>query len=99
MIATAFSEFLIASLILALIHGPGVIHIVTQTLNRGRRAGLASIVAIAPCTDSLYALAAAKLATKLRGRSQWSAYGRYVSAAAFIGLGLYAACASPRAAR
>jgi threonine/homoserine/homoserine lactone efflux protein len=58
-----------------------------------------TFVAIAVCTDTLYALSAAKLAATLRQRSQWSSYWRYVSAAAFIGLGLYAACASPRAAR
>jgi threonine/homoserine/homoserine lactone efflux protein len=58
-----------------------------------------TFVAIAMCTDTLYALSAAKLAATLQQRSHWSTYGRYVSAAAFIGLGLYAACASPRAAR
>jgi threonine/homoserine/homoserine lactone efflux protein len=67
---------------------------VAQSLSLGL-----TFVAIALCTDSLYVLCAAKAAAKLQGGSVWTSYGRFVSAAAFIGLGLYSACASPRAAR
>lgn len=53
-------------------------------------------VVIALCTDTIYVFAAAALATSIRRRSKWRPYGRYVSAATFMGLGVYAALASPR---
>jgi threonine/homoserine/homoserine lactone efflux protein len=56
-------------------------------------------VAIAMCTDTLYVLAASTLAPAITRRSRWLPYGRYMSAATFIGLGVYAAFASPRASR
>ena len=203
----AFAAFIVASIVLALTPGPGVIYLVTRTLSRGRKVGLASIggialgdlgnavaasaglaavlsacapafvaiklagagylvilgirtlrsqrparvaapirplrpfrdgfwvallnpktalffaalvpqfidphrsalgqslllggvfVAIAMCTDTLYVLAASALAPAITQRSRWLAYGRYVSAATFIGLGVYAAFASPRSSR
>jgi threonine/homoserine/homoserine lactone efflux protein len=52
-------------------------------------------VAIAGCTDTLYVLTASALSTKIAGRSAW-APARYLSGAGFIGLGIYAAFASPR---
>lgn len=52
-------------------------------------------VAIAMCTDTLYVLAASALAPAFAQRSRWLPYGKYVSAATFIGLGVYAAFASP----
>jgi len=150
--SSSYLAFLAASLVLALIPGPGVIYIVTRTLQGGRRAGLASIGGIALGNFGNASLASiglvAVIATSTRAfllvkiagaayliflgikalrrrpesldmgirapapesgarlfrdgflrRSRWRSYGRYVSAAAFIGLGLYAACASPRAAR
>ena len=42
-----FLAFLVASLILAITPGPGVVYIVTETLSQGRRAGLASVCGIA----------------------------------------------------
>jgi threonine/homoserine/homoserine lactone efflux protein len=42
-----FAAFLIASTILAVTPGPGVIYVVTRTLSRGRQAGLASVGGIA----------------------------------------------------
>jgi threonine/homoserine/homoserine lactone efflux protein len=208
--SSAFLTFLGASLILALIPGPGVIYIVTRTLSQGRRAGLASVcgiacgnfanaaaasvglaviiaassvafvvvklggaaylvylgiktlrssapleaplvanrvsavklfrdgffvallnpkttlffaallpqfidpaasalaqslilgsvfVCIALCTDSIYALTASALASTVRRRTGWRPYGRLISAATYIGLGIYAALASPRTAK
>ena len=38
-----FSAFLLASLILAVTPGPGVLYIVTRSLTQGRRSGLISI--------------------------------------------------------
>lgn len=41
------SAFLIASVVLAVTPGPGVIYIVTRTLAQGRRSGLASVMGVA----------------------------------------------------
>lgn len=41
------SAFLIASFVLAVTPGPGVIYIVTRTLAQGRRSGLASVMGVA----------------------------------------------------
>lgn len=56
-------------------------------------------ISIAMCTDTIYVLCASALAASIRRRSAWRAYGRYLSAATFIGLGAYAALASPRSSR
>jgi threonine/homoserine/homoserine lactone efflux protein len=62
--------------------------------------GLAcTFVTIAMCTDSVYVFAAGGLAAGLRRRVSARPYGRYVSAATFIGLGVYAALAQPRAVK
>lgn len=53
-------------------------------------------VSIALVTDTIYVLSASALAHAITERSRWRPYGKYISAAAFIGLGLYAAFASPR---
>ncbi len=53
-------------------------------------------VSTAMCTDTLYVFAAAALAPAIGARRP---YGKYVSAVAFIGLGIYAAFASPRSSR
>ncbi len=45
--SSTFAAFLIASTILAVTPGPGVIYVVTRTLSRGRQAGLASVGGIA----------------------------------------------------
>jgi len=42
-----FSAFLIASFILAVTPGPGVLYIVTRSLTQGRRHGLASVAGVA----------------------------------------------------
>jgi threonine/homoserine/homoserine lactone efflux protein len=56
-------------------------------------------VAIALCTDTIYVLSASAVASTMRRRSAWRPYGRYVSAASFIGLGIYAAFAGPRSTK
>jgi threonine/homoserine/homoserine lactone efflux protein len=45
--APSFAAFLVASLVLALTPGPGVVYLLTQTLSRGRPSGLASVAGIA----------------------------------------------------
>jgi threonine/homoserine/homoserine lactone efflux protein len=54
-------------------------------------------VSIAMCTDSIYVFSASALASALRSQPRWRLYGRFLSAATFIGLGVYAAIAVPRA--
>jgi threonine/homoserine/homoserine lactone efflux protein len=56
-------------------------------------------VSIAMCTDTLYVLAASALTPAVTQRTRWVPYGKYLSAATFIGLGVYAALASPRPSR
>ena len=56
-------------------------------------------VAIALCTDTIYMLTASALAPAISRRGSSRSYGRYISAAAFIGLGVYAALANPRSAK
>jgi threonine/homoserine/homoserine lactone efflux protein len=58
-----------------------------------------TFVAIALCTDTLYVLTASGLRAAIARRSAWTRWGRRLSAATFIALGVYAAVASPRAAR
>jgi threonine/homoserine/homoserine lactone efflux protein len=53
-------------------------------------------VSIAVCTDTLYMLMASALAPTISRRGGAGPYGRYITAAAFIGLGVYAALANPR---
>jgi threonine/homoserine/homoserine lactone efflux protein len=54
-------------------------------------------VSIAVCTDTIYVLAAAALAPRFSATSASRSVGRYVTAATFIGLGVYAAMAGRRA--
>jgi len=59
----------------------------------------AIFVSIALCTDSIYVLVAAALSHSFSGNFAVQTYGRYASAATFIGLGILAAIASPRTSR
>jgi threonine/homoserine/homoserine lactone efflux protein len=56
-------------------------------------------VSIAVCTDTLYMLMASALSPAIDRRRGSRSYGRYVTAATFIGLGVYAALANPRSTR
>ncbi len=56
-------------------------------------------VSIAACTDSLYVAAAAALSRTLSASTAVQSLSRYLSAVTFIGLGVYAAFASPRSSR
>jgi threonine/homoserine/homoserine lactone efflux protein len=51
----------------------------------------ATFVAIAGTTDTIYATAAGTIAPRLRGNKRAGTAGRYVTASAFIGLGLFTA--------
>jgi threonine/homoserine/homoserine lactone efflux protein len=56
-------------------------------------------VSIAACTDTIYVLTASVVSSRMRQRSGWHSYGRYLSAATFFGLGLYAALANPHSGK
>jgi threonine/homoserine/homoserine lactone efflux protein len=56
-------------------------------------------IGIAFCTDTLYVLTASGLRDAVARGARWARLGRYLSAATFIALGVYAAVASPRVAR
>jgi threonine/homoserine/homoserine lactone efflux protein len=62
---TAPGPFLLASLALALMPGPGMLYIATRTLAQGRRAGLASVAGVAMGNFANAALAAVGLAALL----------------------------------
>lgn len=53
-------------------------------------------VSIALVTDTTYVLAVSALAPAVIRRERWLSHGKYMSAAVFIGLGVYAAIAGPR---
>lgn len=59
----------------------------------------AIFVCIAALTDGFYVLLASRLAPALRGGSALAARGRYVAAAVYVGLGIYAALVEYRGAR
>lgn len=58
MSSTAFMAFLLASFLLAVTPGPGVLYIVTRTLAQGRVAGIGSVAGVA-CGNFLNAVGAA----------------------------------------
>lgn len=58
MSSTAFMAFLLASVVLAVTPGPGVLYIVTRTLAQGRVAGIGSVAGVA-CGNFLNAVGAA----------------------------------------
>ncbi|MEO8058214.1 MAG: LysE family translocator [Burkholderiales bacterium] len=57
MSSAAFMAFLLASFVLAVTPGPGVLYIVTRTLSQGRLAGIGSVAGVA-CGNLLNALGA-----------------------------------------
>jgi threonine/homoserine/homoserine lactone efflux protein len=59
----------------------------------------AVFVLIAACTDTLYVLAADALGPKIASIGGGPSYGRYISAASFIALGIFAAFSGSRSAR
>jgi threonine/homoserine/homoserine lactone efflux protein len=56
-------------------------------------------ISIAACTDTIYVLTAAVIAKTITRQPRLRHFGRYLSAATFFGLGLYAALANPRAVK
>lgn len=79
-----FSAFLLASLVLAVTPGPGVLYVVTRSLVHGARGGLVS---------------AGGAAAPAISRSGVRRIGRLVGGSVFVGLGVFAALAGARHAK
>jgi threonine/homoserine/homoserine lactone efflux protein len=83
-----FGTFLLASLVLAVTPGPGVIYILTQTLSQGRRAGLASVCGIALGNLANAAVAACGLAVVVATSAAAFTLVKLLGAAYLVFLGL-----------
>jgi len=59
----------------------------------------AAFVALAACTDSLYVLAAAATRPRVAALERGARWGRWASAAVYIGLGVYTALSGSRSAK
>jgi threonine/homoserine/homoserine lactone efflux protein len=59
----------------------------------------ATFVALAAVTDTVYALAAGAVAPRLKRSGTGAAAGRYLTASAFIGLGVFTAVTGSRSAK
>ncbi|CAG9178512.1 LysE family translocator [Cupriavidus respiraculi] len=84
------AAFLTASLVLAVTPGPAVVYIVTQTLGRGRKAGLASVAGVALGNFGNAAGAAIGLAALFAVSSLAFSVVKYAGAAYLIYLGIRA---------
>jgi threonine/homoserine/homoserine lactone efflux protein len=92
----AFLGFLLASLVLAITPGPGVIYIVTRTLHQGRRAGMASVCGVAVGNLGNAAAASVGLAAVLKTSAAAFVLIKFAGAAYLIFLGIQALRAPPR---
>jgi threonine/homoserine/homoserine lactone efflux protein len=84
------AAFLVASLILAVTPGPGVIYIVSRTLAQGRRAGLASVAGVALGNLGCAFGAALGLAALFAASSLAFSVVKYTGAAYLVYLGVRA---------
>jgi len=91
----SFATFLIASLVLAITPGPGVIYLLTRTLNEGRGAGLASVIGVALGNLGNAAIASLGLAVVVAVSSLAFAVVKFAGAAYLIYLGLLAFRSKP----
>ena len=93
----ALTAFVLASTVLAVTPGPGVVYIVTRTLARGLRAGFASVAGVA-LGNLLNAIAAALGLAALLAVSRWAFTLLQVAGALYLfWLGVRALRAPPRA--
>jgi threonine/homoserine/homoserine lactone efflux protein len=93
----ALSAFVVASLALALLPGPGVLYIVTRSLVQGRSSGLLSAAAMAVGNLACGLLVALGLAAIVATSSVVFAVLRYAGAAYLVYLGLRMILARPPA--
>ena len=90
MAAPMLTAFLLASLVLAVTPGPGVVYIVTRTLAQGRAAGLASVAGVAVGNLGNAIGAAVGLAALLAMSSLAFTLVKFAGAAYLVWLGLKA---------
>jgi threonine/homoserine/homoserine lactone efflux protein len=83
-----FAMFLLASLVLAITPGPGVIYLVSRTLAGGRRAGLASVGGVALGDFANAALASVGLAALLSVSARAFTLVKFAGAAYLVYLGI-----------
>ena len=95
--SATFGMFLVASFILAITPGPGVIYVVTRTLRQGRRAGLASVLGIALGNFSNSAAASLGLAALLAASASAFTTLKLAGAAYLVFLGVRAFLTHPTA--
>jgi threonine/homoserine/homoserine lactone efflux protein len=93
-----FAAFLIASVILAVVPGPGVLFVVTRTLHQGRIAGFASVCGIAVGNFGNAAAAAVGLATLLAASATAFTVVKLAGAGYLVFLGIKALRTQPHAA-
>src|SRR5580700_6530750 len=93
--SSTFAAFLIASTILAVTPGPGVIYVVTRTLSRGRQAGLASVAGIALGNLANATAASLGLAALLAASATAFAVMKLAGAAYLVFLGIRALRSKP----
>src|SRR5271168_2308655 len=95
LLSSTFAAFLVASIILAVTPGPGVIYVVTRTLSRGRQAGLASVVGIALGNLANATAASLGLAALLAASATAFAVMKFAGAAYLVFLGVKSLRARP----
>jgi threonine/homoserine/homoserine lactone efflux protein len=93
-----FSAFLLASLVLALTPGPGVLYIVTRSLTQGRRCGLVSVAGVALGNLGNALAASIGLAALFSISSLAFVIVKYAGAAYLVYLGVQALRAKEQAA-
>ena len=86
--SSSFLAFLLASLVLAIVPGPGVLYIVTRSMTEGRVSGLVSVVGVALGNLGNAVGAALGLAALFAASSFAFAVARYSGAAYLIYLGI-----------
>jgi len=94
--SSTFVAYLIASTILAVTPGPGVIYILTRTLSRGRQAGLASVAGIALGNLANATAASLGLAALLAASAAAFAVMKFAGAGYLVFLGIKAMRSKPR---
>lgn len=92
-----FSAFLIASIVLAVTPGPGVLYIVTRSLVQGRRSGVASVAGVALGNLGNALAASAGLAALFAVSSLAFSFVKYAGAIYLVFLGVQMLRAAPAA--
>jgi threonine/homoserine/homoserine lactone efflux protein len=96
--SSSFLTFLVASLLLAIAPGPGVMYLLTRTLSLGRAAGLASVGGVAIGNLANAALASLGLAALMAASAAAFTVVKFAGAAYLVFLAVQTLRAQPEAA-